>query len=425
VTSVGLAAAFIVGAVLASLATILLTRQRSLRATEGGIVEPDRASRSNRLAPRVLDALDIGVVVVDRDERVVFANPVARAMMLLDADRLAVPALSNLVREVTDTGVPDSVPVDLATTRRGPDRITYMAQATPLRDDGRVVSIVLRFSDVTETRRLELVRRDFVANVSHELKTPVGALALLAEALQDAADDPQAVQRFAGRMQRESARLGRLVQELIELSRLQGAEPLPGENVVSVADLLTEALDRTRLPAEAAGITVVERTEPGLYVQGNETQLATAVANLVDNAIAYSPERTRVGVTARLVEPAEGPQLVEIAVTDQGIGIAEADLDRVFERFYRVDPARSRATGGTGLGLAIVKHIATNHGGHVSVWSVVGSGSTFTVHLPLAGPPERATAGPLAVTDPVTKPIESAPAELQPVPAVTRERPRP
>jgi two-component system sensor histidine kinase SenX3 len=207
---------------------------------------------------------------------------------------------------------------------------------------------------------------------------------LLAEAVQDAADDPEAVQRFAHRMQREGVRLGRLVQELIELSRLQGAEALPGEQLVSVDLLVAEAIDRNRLAAEQSGISVVDRVERGLSVRGNVTQLTTAVANLVDNAIAYSPQRTRVGVAARAVTSADGGRHVEIVVTDQGIGIAESDLDRVFERFFRVDQARSRATGGTGLGLAIVKHIATNHGGSVAVWSVLGSGSTFTLRLPLA-----------------------------------------
>jgi two-component system sensor histidine kinase SenX3 len=380
VSIAGLAVAFVAGALLVAALWASSARRNAARRTP----IPDR-HRSPELAPQVLQALDIGVVVVDRDERVLFANPAARSMMLLDEDRIAVPALIGLIRDVTDSGTPGSISLDLATHRRGPDKVTYMAQATPLRDDGRVASIVLRFSDVTETRRLELVRRDFVANVSHELKTPVGALTLLAEAVQDAADDPQAVARFADRMQRESVRLGRLVQELIELSRLQGAEPLPGDKLVSVEGLVHEAMDRTRLLAEQSGIVVVDRAEAGLLVRGNETQLATAVANLVDNAIAYSPQRTRVGVSARVSHDETGTSIVEISVSDQGIGIAEADLDRVFERFYRVDPARSRATGGTGLGLAIVKHIATNHGGTVTVWSVVGSGSTFTVRLPLAG----------------------------------------
>jgi two-component system sensor histidine kinase SenX3 len=198
--------------------------------------------------------------------------------------------------------------------------------------------------------------------------------------VQDAADDPEAIRRFAGRMQHEGTRLGRLVAELIELSRLQGAEPLPSPAVVDVDEIVAEAVDRTRLAAESAGITVVSGGQGRLCVRGNEAQLVTALANLVDNAIAYSPEGTRVAVGTRRRDG-----YVEISVSDQGIGIAERDLERVFERFYRSDPARSRATGGTGLGLAIVKHIATNHGGGVSVWSVEGSGSTFTLRLPVAG----------------------------------------
>ena len=332
-------------------------------------------------------------MVLDRDETVIFANPVSRRMKVVEADRLTPPVLSELVRSVTDTGEPDSVALDLSTPGRGPEQVSFLVRAMPLRDGGRVGSVVLRFSDITEARRLELVRRDFVANVSHELKTPVSALTLLAEAVQEAADDPEAVQHFAGRMQREGSRLGRLVQELIELSRLQGADPLPGQDVVSVDKVVGEAVDRSRLLAEQTGITVTARTEPGLRVHGDETQLSTALGNLVDNAIAYSPEHTRIAVTSRLVSE-DGADWVDIAVADQGIGIAEPDLDRVFERFYRVDQARSRRTGGTGLGLAIVKHIATNHGGRVSVWSVVGAGSTFTMRLPLAGRDQSAEPAP-------------------------------
>jgi two-component system sensor histidine kinase SenX3 len=259
--------------------------------------------------------------------------------------------------------------------------MAVVARVAPLDELGHVAFLI---EDVTESRRLEDVRRDFVANVSHELKTPVGALTLLAEAVADAADDPVAVRRFADRMQHEGIRLGRLVTELIELSRLQGADPLPSARVVAVDRLVAEAVDRTRLAAESAGIGVVAGGEHGLIVSGEEGQLVTALANLVDNAIAYSPPGTRVAVGTRLrrSSAAEPGDWVEISVSDQGIGIAESDLERVFERFFRSDPARSRATGGTGLGLAIVKHIATNHGGSVSVWSVEGSGSTFTLRLP-------------------------------------------
>jgi two-component system sensor histidine kinase SenX3 len=344
----------------------------------------------------VLAAVDVGVIVVDRDEIAIFVNPAARRMGMLSGDTLAIPALGDLVREATDAGEPRTLMMDMAdvvAVRRGGESWAVQVRAVPLSEENRVASVVLLLTDVTETRRLESVRRDFVANVSHELKTPVGALTLLAEAVQEAADDPEAVQRFAHRMQREGARLGRLVQELIELSRLQGAEALPGTDMVRVDTIVSEAVDRCRLASEQSKIAVVDRCLPGLWVRGNETQLVTAVANLVHNAVAYSSPHTRVSVTARAMTGDDGSEWAEIAVSDQGIGIAEADLDRVFERFYRVDQARSRATGGTGLGLAIVKHIATNHGGVVSVWSAEDAGSTFTVRLPLAD--QRTVADPL------------------------------
>lgn len=262
--------------------------------------------------------------------------------------------------------------------------------------------VAVEAADVTEAHRVARVRRDFVANVGHELKTPIGALQLLSEALLDATDpaagngssggstdpaeDVAAARRFAERIHHESTRLGRLVNELLELSRLQGAEPLPEPEPVAVEAVIAEVLDRTRTPAVAKQIEITATGQPGLTVYGSDAQLATAVANLVDNAVAYSPEGSRVTVEYRRSE-----QHVEIAVTDRGIGIAPAELDRIFERFYRSDRARSRATGGTGLGLAIVKHIATNHGGRVDVASVLGEGSTFTLRLP-ARPPEAAGA---------------------------------
>jgi two-component system, OmpR family, sensor histidine kinase SenX3 len=219
--------------------------------------------------------------------------------------------------------------------------------------------------------------------------------------VQDAAGDPATVARFASRMQHEGARLARLVGELMELSRVQGMDPMPGAASVDVRGLLDESADRSRLAAEQAGIEIVVSCEQGLVVRGNEAQLATAVANLVDNAIAYSPHGTRVVVSARASSDHQARPTVDIAVTDQGLGIEQADIDRIFERFYRVDPARSRATGGTGLGLAIVKNIVTNHLGTVAVQSAVGSGSTFTIRLPRvhsdARPSSSDEAGPLTM----------------------------
>jgi two-component system sensor histidine kinase SenX3 len=258
------------------------------------------------------------------------------------------------------------------------------------------------------------VRRDFVANVSHELKTPVGAVQLLAEALLDATavaagstpdelgdadvlQDLAAARRFAERIQHESTRLGRLVSELLDLARLQGGEPLPEPEPVSVDRIIAEVVDRTGTPASVKGLEVGVAGTRGLTVYGSESQLMAAVANLAENAVNYSPDAEdgrpapRVTISTR----ADG-DWVEIAVSDQGIGIEPKDLDRIFERFYRADRARSRATGGTGLGLAIVKHIATNHGGQVNVVSTVGIGSTFTLRLP-ARPPDAALPLPMSI----------------------------
>jgi two-component system sensor histidine kinase SenX3 len=242
---------------------------------------------------------------------------------------------------------------------------------------------LLLVEDHTEARRVDAVRRDFLANVSHELKTPVGAMALLAEALLDAADDPEAVRRFAGRMQHESARLSRLVQDVIELSRLQGHDPLDSPAVVSVDDVVAEAVDRSRLVAEARSVSLVCGGRRGLKVMGDARQLVTALGNLVDNAVRYGPEAGRVVVSSSQVGSGSSA-VVEISVTDEGPGIAAPERDRVFERFYRVDAARSRETGGTGLGLSIVKHVAAGHGGEVTLWSAEGTGSTFTLRLPAA-----------------------------------------
>jgi two-component system, OmpR family, sensor histidine kinase SenX3 len=345
--------------------------------------EPPRRRPAQPLASLVVEALDHGVVVIDREERAVLVNPAARAMGILDVDKLSFPGLIGIVRDALESGEHGSASVDLPIGRLGREPIALAVTAVPLPGpDDRVAAVCLLLADVSEQRRLEAVRRDFVGNVSHELKTPVGALTLLAETIQDAADDPVAVARFAARIQHEGARLARLVGELMELSRVQGADPMPGATEVDVRSIVVEAIERTRLAAEQAAIVVTSSCEPGLRVRGNEAQLASAVANLVENAVAYSGSGTRVAISARATRDDDARPTVDIGVTDQGIGIAEGERDRIFERFYRVDPARSRATGGTGLGLAIVKNIVTNHLGTISVWSKPGSGSTFTIRLP-------------------------------------------
>ncbi|MFM6962803.1 MAG: sensor histidine kinase [Micrococcales bacterium] len=247
-----------------------------------------------------------------------------------------------------------------------------LATAAPIGDG----LIALTIEDRTEARRLDETRRDFVANISHELKTPIGAIGLLAETLQGATDDPDAVKRFAASLQREASRLGQIVQDIIELSRLQSASIVEHNDEVEMLNVVTESIERTRVFAEVRRTKVVANLAPGC-VLGNEEQLTAAVTNLLENAINYSDQNSQVGVA---INSHDG--VVEVVVTDSGVGIAIDDQARIFERFYRVDPSRSRETGGTGLGLAIVKHIAQNHGGDISVFSKPGLGSTFTLTLP-------------------------------------------
>jgi two-component system, OmpR family, sensor histidine kinase SenX3 len=339
-----------------------------------------------QLPALVIEQLSSGVVILDRSEDILLSNSAARLLGTVADNRLAAGSLQTVAAHALATGEPMREEVVLP-ARPGRDSGWIAVAAIPLRTDpaGKVSTIALLIDDVTDARRLDAVRRDFVANVSHELKTPVGALALLAEAVQHAAADPEAVHRFATRMQKEGSRLGRLVAELIALSRLEGADRLPEAVGVSVSRVLSEAVSTTALAAEQAGITVVSSGGDGIVVAGSETQLVSALANLIENGIRYSPSGTRVAVTARAAGSPEEPA-VEIAVTDQGIGISESDLPRVFERFFRLDEARSRATGGTGLGLAIVKHTMANHGGSVSAWSAPGAGSTFTLRLPVVVP---------------------------------------
>ena len=327
----------------------------------------------------VLSVLSSSAVVLDADDRVLQASDAARSFGLVKGERLMASELLALARQVRRDGEIRERELEL---RRGPigsATLAVQARVAPLSGDvGPEGMVLVLAEDQSESRRVEEVRRDFVANVSHELKTPVGALALLAETVEDAADDPDAVRRFAGRMRQEASRLTNLVQDIITLSRIQAAEPVPDPMSVPVDAVVAEALDRCRMKANARGIVLADEGDRDLGVHGDEDLLITAIRNLLENAVAYSPERTRVVVTTR-----RHGDRVEISVEDQGIGIPERDLQRIFERFYRVDPARSRATGGTGLGLAIVKHVTAAHGGSVAVRSEEGSGSTFTISLPL------------------------------------------
>ena len=343
----------------------------------------------------VLAALRSAAIVVDVADAVVRATPPSYALGLVRGHELAHPELLDMVRAVRRDGMVVERELELARGPLGRGTLVVLVRVAAL---GSLHVLVL-VEDRTEARRVEEVRRDFVVNVSHELKTPVGAISLLAETMEQAADDPQAVRRFAGRMHREADRLAALVQEIVDLSRLQNASALAEPELVDVDQVVHEAVDRARLAADGKRITLDVAPPCRTSVYGDHDLLVTAVRNLVDNAVRYSDEGTRIGIGLSRKE-----DLVEIAVADQGIGIPEADQQRVFERFYRVDPARSRTTGGTGLGLSIVKHVVANHGGEVTVWSQPQAGSTFTVRLPVALSAE-------AVTDDITPAAhESAPA---------------
>jgi two-component system sensor histidine kinase SenX3 len=332
------------------------------------------------LLERLVRSSHNGIVVLNRFGDMVLHNPRAYELGLVKVNQ-ADPRARKAAEQVVETDEP--LEIDLSPLEaRGRQPEAVLGQVRPLGDGFTVVEAV----DHSEAIRLEAVRRDFVANVSHELKTPVGAIALLTEAVLDAAEDVEEVRRFGGKILRESTRLGQLVTELIALSRLQGAERLPDLNVVEVDAVVRESLGRTTLSAESADISITTDNPGGLLVEGDRTLLVTALSNLLENAVAYSPAGSPVSISRRL---ADG--MVEIAVTDRGIGIAEDEQQRVFERFYRADKARSRATGGTGLGLAIVKHVAANHGGSVGLWSRPGTGSTFTLRIPAHVSPEPAT----------------------------------
>ncbi|MEV7973806.1 ATP-binding protein [Cellulomonas sp. NPDC089187] len=339
---------------------------------------------------RVLAVLRSAAVVLGDDDRVIRASPPAFAYGVVRDGGIAHPAIQDLITDVRRTGVIRDEELELPRGPLGPGTIMLQVRVAQL-GPGQLLVLA---EDRTQARRLEAIRRDFVVNVSHELKTPVGAISLLAETVQDAADDPETVRRFAGRMINESQRLSALVHEILELSRLQVAGALQEIQVVDVDAVIREAVDRARTGAVAKQIDLDVGGISGAQVFGDPTMLVQAVRNLLDNAVSYSPSGTHVGVGVRHQDG-----LVEIAVVDQGIGIPTDEQDRVFERFYRVDPARSRETGGTGLGLSIVKHVAADHGGDVRVWSQPGRGSTFTIRLPKAASPEEVEAHTAALDD--------------------------
>jgi two-component system sensor histidine kinase SenX3 len=334
-----------------------------------------RLEQAETTVRRLLAALEHvaqGVVISDATGQVVYRNWQAATFVGgRHSEALAQQALRELLAAAV-AGESREQTLELFS----PPRRTLTIRATPLIDRDSVLGAVAIIEDVSERRRLEAVRRDFVANISHELKTPVGALSLVAETL-EGEDDPKIVARLSHRMRTEAERLSRIIEDLLDLSRIESEES-PSRDPVPVHLILGQAVDRLRPAAQHRGIRLdVEEPPPNIVVRGDRRQLVSAVHNLVDNAVKYSEDESSVQVR---VEESNG--WVDISVADHGIGIPSRDLQRIFERFYRVDHARSRDTGGTGLGLSIVRHVAGNHGGEVRVVSREGEGSTFTLRLP-------------------------------------------
>ncbi len=325
---------------------------------------------------KTLQSLESESLIIIPGEEILFQSPGITNFAIVKEERITSEDLMALIRVARRTNETHRSRIEIARGPIGAGKREFEVSVSPLNDEGMVLVLI---SDQSEARRIDAVRRDFVANVSHELKTPIGALGLLSEAILGAKDQPDAVVRFASRMQIEAKRLTDLVQEIIDLSRLQSSDPLQKAFDVEASDVVREAVVQAALSAESRRITVEIGEIEDATVIGDRDQLIMAILNLVENAINYSPENTKVSVVVKVKE-----ELLEISITDQGIGIAEGELARVFERFYRVDPARSRMTGGTGLGLSIVKHVALNHGGDIKVWSKEGVGSTFTLQLPIA-----------------------------------------
>ncbi len=330
-----------------------------------------------------LDLLDGDSMILAPGEIPLFITPGIETLGVLKDDRIQSSELLATIRVVRRTHSQQVGKIDFPRGPIGEGKHELTVKVLPLTKDDLVLVLV---SDESEAQRVHDVRRDFVANISHELKTPIGALSLLSEAVLGAKDDPESVVKFATRMQSEAKRLTDLVQEIINLSRVQDSDPLQLAQEVGVEYMIREAIDQCQIAADNRNITVTYSETTPAVVLGDRDQLIMAIHNLVENAINYSPENTKVSISTTIENG-----VINIAVTDQGIGISEAEQDRIFERFYRVDPARSRQTGGTGLGLSIVKHVASKHGGEVKIWSVENVGSTFSLRLPVYSLPTESS----------------------------------
>ncbi len=372
----------VLGAVLGALIAVLvmtLSKARARGATSG---DPEPV-----LPPELritVEHLRNPAAVLGAHDQLLAESLSAASSGLLRGRRIAQPDVLELVREARRDNEPGVLNIEVATGLGLPNR-PLAVRVAPL-GEGLVLLVA---DDRSEALRVDETRRDFVANITHELKTPIGAISLLAEAIADSTDDADAVKHFAGRMSTETARLNELIAQIIALSRLQSTDPLLAAVPIEVDDVIDDVLDQARALADNRGIALTHQRSSEGVVRGDRNHIEAALRNLIQNAIAYSDAGARVAVTTRLVHDGTG-DWVEIGVSDNGIGISEADQPRVFERFFRVDYGRSRASGGTGLGLSIVKHVASAHGGTVTLWSRLGQGSTFTLRLPARQPDHHA-----------------------------------
>ncbi|MBV7282538.1 MULTISPECIES: ATP-binding protein [unclassified Corynebacterium] len=389
---------FLVGIIVGAMGALVMMplarflRRWAQRRREAETITDNRITTISQVLHLTVQGSPTGVAVIDRSGSVVLSNMPAHDMGIVHEHSVNKQIWASALEVFADQ---DTRVVSLELPRRLASRVSAVdATVAPLTlTDERFV--VVYSTDESEHVRMESARRDFVANVSHELKTPVGGMALLAEVLLNSADDPESVLHFGERLLNEAHRMSSLINELIALSKLQGAEKLPAMKPVSVDEVIDEAVSRNKLTAETAGIEIIRDTPSGVQVRGDSTLLITAITNLIINAINYSPESTPVTISQKVVHSPSGEKTVQVRVTDRGIGISEEDQQRVFERFFRVDKARSRQTGGTGLGLAIVKHVTANHGGSIKLWSQPNIGSTFTLELPVFDVQETNEAQPL------------------------------
>jgi two-component system sensor histidine kinase SenX3 len=342
---------------------------------QSDVEKPSKLSSLPELLIKTLNALDRDSLILDANGNAIFTTSNIDKLNLLKDGKIFSEEFLALIRVVRRTGVKQEASFELPRGPIGEGKREIQVSISMLSENGLVLIIV---DDEGEKQRIDAVRRDFITNISHELKTPITALTLNSDALLEVKNEPDQVVRFADRIKQQAGRLNDLVQEIINLSKLQDADPLDVARNVNIVDVVKEAIDQCETNAEARKISLnLEKTDAAV-VLGNRDQLVMAVHNLIENAINYSSTGTNVTIVVEVIE-----DIVEITVKDQGIGIAQNEIDRIFERFYRVDPARSRATGGTGLGLSIVKHVAQNHGGEIKVWSAPGVGSTFSLRLPM------------------------------------------